>query len=89
VVNVGFEFRDSVWCKAEYGPALAAERAANAVGVLVACTTISSVIPATLVHRPRFVLDEVARLAQYLSDGNKLPFPPEKVSSTAPITSRR
>jgi hypothetical protein len=89
VVFIDSQFRDSEWCKAEYVPALAAEKAAQSVRVLVALTSPPSYVPESLEHCPKFTIDEVAKLARYLIDGNSLHFSPETVSSNAPIISRQ
>lgn len=66
-------FRDSPWCRAEYGFALAQGRQATIVRVAVASSPGSHNVPATLRDAPVFELPEsVDRLAMFLIDANDL-----------------
>jgi hypothetical protein len=84
-VCIGSGFRDSEWCKAEYAPALIAEKSADATRVLVVCLAPESIIPKTLQHCPRFSVNDPIRIGSYVCAGNKLPFLREEVVSTEPI----
>jgi len=85
MLYVGKGFQNSAWCKAEYLPALAVEKTSQANRVLVALAADPALVPQTLEHAPRFGPSEDAKLAAYVTTGNKLPFSAEMVSSTVPI----
>ncbi|MEW6369073.1 MAG: toll/interleukin-1 receptor domain-containing protein [Acidobacteriota bacterium] len=77
VLSVDDRFRDSVWCRAEYLPAIEVERQASASRVMVAHMVPHSVVPDSLSDTPYFECyhqDELDRLSVEVRNGNRLPF---------------
>ena len=84
VVLIGAGFHDSIWCRAEYLPALAVETLASAKRVLVARMDADVAIPNDLAGATRFEChrdDEIERLRAVIVDGNRVPFEQAQVAN--------
>jgi TIR domain-containing protein len=76
VVCVGLNFQDSHWVRAEYRPALEAERARKVTRVVVLQMHPGAQIPNELAKQPRFLFAEIDKLCTFILEGNLLPSDP-------------